>query len=167
MYAEVDQRAAAGAGLVAEPAARESAATEIGCLSEVDVTEVTLINKADSLFGVCAVTSYETYHKELACFFSGSLHFFSFSSVHSHGLFAEDVAACFESSDRAFLVSAVPYADGNEVELFSFYHFSRACVIMGDVVSLCKIRRLFFNDVAACNDLDSVAERLVAVNMAV
>ena len=165
--AQVDQRAAAGAGLVAEPAAGEAAAAQVGGLGVVDVAEEALLHEVAGGRRVVAVTADEAQHQQLAVFVGGLFHGHGLFGVHSHGLFAQHVTAGVERGDGTLRVGAVPGADADQIRLEFLQHGIAIGIAVRDAVTGGVLLRLFKVDVAAGHDLHRVAQRLITAHVAV
>jgi len=158
--AEVDQRTAAGVGLVAEPVAGEAGAAEIRYLRAVDVSEVSLVYKVERGCRIVSVTADEADHEKLAV--AAGAFFQSLGGVHRHGLFAEHVYSRVERKHRAGLVLTVPCTYADRVKLAFLEHLLFVGVAFLEAVSFDKsVGALLFN-VAAGDELDPIAELLVA-----
>ena len=165
VYAEVDQRTAAGVGLVAEPAARAAVSAEIGRLRVVDVAHRACGSKLADGVRVTAETAYKTDLQELSGFLGNCEHFFRFFGVHRHRLFADNICTAAESSDGRTLVRRVPRRDAYAVEVFLRHHFVVVGVGTRDVVAFRIPLQLCFVNVASRNDFHTIRQCQIAAHM--
>ena len=117
MHAQVDQRAAAGALLVAEPAAREALAAQVGGLGVVDFAELVVVDEVLEQAAVVAEAAHKADHQQLAVPAGGVGHRLGLLRVHGHGLLAQHVLAGVQGGDGALGVRGVPGAHADRVEL--------------------------------------------------
>ena len=113
------------------------------------------------------MSAHEAEHEQPAVLLCGGLHCERLLGAHRHGLLAKDVAARVERSYGAFGVGAVPCADAHGVQLVLGEHIIAVVVAILNAVSLGVALCLLKIDVAAGDDLDLVAQSLVAVHVGV
>ena len=162
MHAQIDQRAAAGAGLVAEPAARATLAAQVGRLGIVNIAKVAVIDEVLQNGAVVAEAAHEADHEELAVLFGGFLHTASLIGVHGHGLFAQYMLAGVERGDGALGMSRVPGAHAYRVQLGEFNHFVNVGEQAGHAVFLGAALHRLFIYIAQRVYLDVGVERICA-----
>ena len=153
MHAQIDQRAAAGAGLVAEPAAGVAVTADVVGLGVVKLAEVAGADEVLQHVHVIAVAADKTHHQQLAALLGGSHHLLGLLSVHRHGLFAQNMHTGIQCGNGALGVGTVPGTDGNSIQLLVLHHFVHIGVQMGDTVLFAFFLQALFVDIAERNDL--------------
>ena len=149
MHAQIDQRAAAGARLIAEPAAWAALAAQVGRLGIIDIAQAIVIDQILHDGAVVAETADEADHQQAVVALSRFEHPLRFGGVHGHGLFTQNVLARVQRGDGAFGVRRVPGADGNGVDLRQFgEHLVLVGVQAGDMILFRAAMKVLFVDVA-------------------
>ena len=120
MHAQIDERAAAGAGFVAEPAARVAVAAQIGGLRVVKLAKEVLLHEIAQQSGAFFKAPHKAHHEQLAGLFGGFLHLNGLCCGKCHRLFAEHVLAGFQRGNGARRVGGVPGAHAHGVDLRHF-----------------------------------------------
>jgi len=150
MNAQIDQRSAAGAGFVAEPAAGAAVAAQISGLGVIDIAKITVVDKILQDLAVIAVAAHEADHQQLVIILCGLLHRESLRGVHCHRFFAEHILAGIQRGDGAFGMRGVPGADAHGIQLGKLEHFVLVGEQAGDAVLFALRLQALPVDIAEC-----------------
>ncbi|MPN04328.1 hypothetical protein SDC9_151565 [bioreactor metagenome] len=167
MDAEVDQRTAAGLGLVEEPAsrtaafgveargeARNSAAAQPDAARIIDVSEFSGVDEVLHRPRLRVKTVAEVDSELAAELFRGVEHLLRLGGVHRHRLFAEDVRPGFEPGDGQLFVLVVRNRDREDVELLAADHVDAFGVDFRKVELLLRGFAFGFDTVGDRDDFD-------------
>ena len=94
-------------------------------------------------------------------------HFLCLFRIHCHRLFAEDVCTAAECSYGSALMSRIPCADADAVEVFFCHHLVVIGVGIRDSVLFAVGIQLVFVDIAGGNNVNEVFVLFISCHMAV
>ena len=91
MHPDINNRTAAAARLVAEPAARIAVTSDILCLCIVDIAEIPLVDKILGNFCIVRKTQHKADHQQFIVLFCRLLHLNGLFGVIGHRLFTQNM----------------------------------------------------------------------------